>query len=188
MGINYDDCWEKVKEGDVKAFENLFKTSNSALCLYTLHFTKDIFIAQEIVQDLFLSLWQGKEKINIKGSFKSYLYQSAHNKAINYIIQQKTRKQTVNKLFPDEVWLSLQEKNKIDANFIEQLEADETEIIVNNAINTLPEQCNKVFTLSRFEGKSIEEIADLLKITTHTVRSHIYKALEIIRGSLEKKA
>ncbi len=54
MGFNFDDCWERVKEGDEKAFENLFTKTNSALCLYAFHFTKDIFAAQEIQNELFI--------------------------------------------------------------------------------------------------------------------------------------
>jgi RNA polymerase sigma-70 factor, ECF subfamily len=186
MGFDYHYYWQKIKSGDEKAFEILFKEVCNSLNYYALQITNDIFLAQEIVQDVFLKLWQNRETIAIRGSLKAYLYQAIHNQAINTKIQGSTKKNAVTKLGTDFFWDFIGETRHMDAFLLENLEANETADLIDKIVKELPEQCQNVFSLSRYENKTNKEIASILNITENTVRTHIYRALEKIEEALEK--
>ena len=124
-------------------------------------------------------------RIKIKGSLRSYLYKAVRNQAINVLIHKNTRKYSVNKLLSGEAWSTIQEILDADDYIIEKIEAGETEDKIKAIIDTLPEQCRKIFLFSRFEDKTNLEIAGQLKISVNTVKTQIYRALEIIKKNLE---
>lgn len=186
MNFDFNGCWLEIQNGNEKALETLFDLLNKSLCLYSFNITNDLFASQEIIQDLFLKIWNDRRKIVVKGSFKAYLYQIAYNLSINYLVQRNTLKFSVNKLLPADAWLTMQNEIDINEFLIEKLEADDTSLIIEKAISGLPDQCKKIFTLSRFEGKSTDQIAALLNISVNTVRTQIYRALEKIKEELEK--
>lgn len=186
MFFDFNGCWLKIQNDDEKALEELFKEANKSLCLYSLNITKDLFTSQELIQDLFLKIWQNRKKISIEGSLKAYLYQTAYNLSINYLVQKKTLKLSVNRLLPSDTWLTMQDNIHTNEFVIEKLEAEDTGAIVDKVITALPEQCKRIFMLSRVDGKTTYEIADILNISTNTVRTQIYRALEKIKEELEK--
>ncbi|HEY4785464.1 MAG TPA: RNA polymerase sigma-70 factor [Bacteroidales bacterium] len=186
MSFDFNFYWQKTREGDEKAFEILFKEINNSLCYYAFQITNDRFIAQEIVQDVFLKIWQNRRKIIINGSFKAYLYLMTHNLAINTLLKINTRKNSVSRLVSNDLWENFKDTLAINPYLLEQLEAEETDKTIEKAIDGLPQQCKDVFSLSRFENKSYKEISSLLNITESTVRSHIFKALEKIEEVLKK--
>jgi RNA polymerase sigma-70 factor (ECF subfamily) len=187
MGLSLDYYWQKVQEkGDENALEWIFKNTYPSLCFYAFQIVGDRFLSEEIVQDVFTNLWQNRNKIAIKGSFKAYLYQSVRNLAINVLIQNSTLKKSVNNLVSIEFWQEIQNNLKFEAFLIEKLEAEETQLVIDKAISELPEQCREIFKLSRNEFKSNDEIADYLGISVNTVRTQIFRALEKIKEALEK--
>jgi RNA polymerase sigma-70 factor, ECF subfamily len=186
MSFDFNSYWQKTKNGDEKAFESLFKEINSSLCYYALQITNDQFIAQEIVQDVFLKLWQNRQDIIITGSVKAYLYVFTHNLAINSLIRNNTRKNSVSKLISNDLWNNIETTLEMNPFLLEKLEAEDTNMLIEKTISELPQQCREIFTLSRFDNKTNKEIATLFKITESTVRSHIFKALEKIEEALEK--
>ena len=185
MLLNLEYYWQKAIKGDEIAFEKIFKMIFPNLCFYVSQITNDIFSAEEIVQELFIKIWQNKSKINIQGPVKTYLYQSAHNQAVNYILHQKTLKRQVHKPASDDVWKEITENFESNAFLIEKLEADDTEKRINAVIENLPDQCRQIFMLSKFENKSNDEIAQQMGISVNTVRTQIYRAIEKIKEGLE---
>ena len=179
--MNLNKYWPGIQDGDEKSLEGLFREIHGSLFYYSYYYTEDQFIAEEIVQDVFIKIWQDRNKINLKGSLSAYLYKAVRNHAINFLIHKKTKKYAVHQLTAEENWTSMQEVLDIDDFIIEHIEAKETEARLRAIIDDLPEQCKKIFLLSRFEGKSNNEIAALLKISVNTVKAQIYRALEIIR-------
>lgn len=177
--------WKGIQEGDEKSLEGLFREINASLSVYAAYLIEDDAVAEEIVQDVFLKIWQDREKLLIKGSLKAYLYKSVKNKAINILIQNKTKKSSVNKLLSNESWQYIQETFDFNDYIIEKLEADEIMERIREIIKTLPEQCRRIILLSRFENKSNKEIAMNLRISEHTVKAHIYKAMESIKKVLD---
>ena len=176
--------WQGIQHGDERSLENLFREVSSVLRCYAEFFLDDRMIAREVVQDVFLKVWQDRDKIAIRGSLRSYLFRSVKNRCINILIQNKTKKASVNRLLSGEAWEVIQEYMESDDYIIEQIEAGETRNRIMESVNKLPEQCRRVFLLSRVGNLTNKEIAIQLKISEHTVKAHLYKALENIRNSL----
>ncbi len=186
MTLFLHNYWTKIKEGDEKSFELLFKALFNELCNYAIQYTADRFLAEEIVQDVFIKIWQNCEEITPTKSIKSYIFQAVHNACINSIIQKKNKKNIHNVFLSDESWEIIQESAQIDSFLLERLEAQDTEQIIKQIIRTLPTGCGEIFILSRFENRSNQEIAEQLNVSISTVRTQIYRALDKISEGLLK--
>jgi RNA polymerase sigma-70 factor, ECF subfamily len=185
MNFDFDLCWQKIKNGDEHALEKVYKAAFRSLVYYATEITGQLQLAEEVVQDVFLKIWQTRSELYIKGSFKAYLFQSVHNHALNAIRQQKTKKESVNLLTPEKTWKFISDNYKIEDNLIENIFSDETEAIIEQTINELPVQCGKVFFMSRFESLKNEEIAVQLGLSENTVKTHIYRALQKIASAMK---
>ena len=180
-----DKVWAEVKMGSEKAFYVLYTSLFHQLINYVIQIVKEIFIAEEIVQEAFIKLWESKDSIIITGSVKVYIFKMAHNMSLNKLEQIATAKNSVNRTISDDEWQFVQDTYRFDHSIIEQIESDETEKRIRQVINTLPDKCREVFILSRFEFLNNEEIAKKMNISINTVRAHIYHALELIRKELD---
>jgi RNA polymerase sigma-70 factor, ECF subfamily len=186
MNIDFDLCWQKIQNGEEYALEKIYKETFRSLVYYAREITGQTQLAEEVVQDVFLKIWQNRSELSIKRSFKSYLFQSVHNHALNVIRQQKTKKESVNLPGSEITWQFISDNYEIDDNLIDRIFSDETELIIEQIINKLPEQCRKVFRMSRFESLTNEEIASQLGLSENTVKTHIYNALQKIAFILKK--
>ncbi len=177
----------RIKSGDQKAFEYIFKGYYSPLCLYAYDLLKDNELAQEIVQESFINFWEKRKKLEINQSLKSYLYRMIHNQCISYLRSDKTR-QTKKTVF-EETIIAEQEiiKTISDDLIIDQYFKSDIENIVETTINNLPTQCREVFLLSRFESLSHKEISKKLDISVNTIKVHISKALKRLDEALKKR-
>ncbi len=182
--MDLNSNWDKVKEGDEKAFEGFVKEMSPFLLRYILFITGDPRITDEILQDVFLKLWTGREKIMIRGTIKSYLYKTAKNHSINYLLGQKTKKSSVHNLVSGESWQFISETLEFNDEIIEKLEAKDTLTRVEDCVKELPDQCRAIFEQSRFRGKSNKEIAVHFKISENTVRAQLWRALVKLRSAL----
>ena len=181
-----NEIWLEVKKGSEKAFYTLYTLLFSGLVGYVRQIVKDALIAEELAQDVFIKIWYSRDSINIIGSVQAYIYKMAHHAAINKLQHIATSKNRVNRTVSEEEWQFIRDTYQMDDNIIENIERDDTDKLIRQVIDLLPEKCREVFTLSRFEYMSNNEIAQKMGISVHTVRSHIYHALEIIRENLEK--
>lgn len=165
--------WNKVKSGDTEAFELLFRKHYPMLCLLSKRFTNNMDISREVVQDLFIYLWEHRNDIDIT-SFKAYLLRAVKYNSIRRIQNEKRLSVKMDNL-PE-----LSE----DPVFFDHLEYAELQEKILEAISNLPEQCKKVFKLSRFQDLKYAEIAQQLNISVKTVEAHISKALRLIQNHL----
>ncbi len=186
MSFNYVSNLNLIKSGNVYALKSLFMETNKALIKFAFQITHDQHLAEEAVHDVFINIWKNREKIEISSSAKQYLYQSVHNISINKILQQKAKKNSIGELFNEEAWQLLEDQYPVEEYLIEKMEATDTQILVNQLINELPQQCQTIFTLSRIEFLSNKEIAEQLNISTSTVKTQIYRALEKIKNEILK--
>ncbi len=187
MNLDLDFYWQKIKNGDEHSLEKVYKAAYTSLVYYATEITRQPQLAEEVVQDVFLKLWQNRSELVIKVSFKAYLFQSVHNHALNVIRQQKTRKESVNILAPENTWKFISDNYKIDDDLIDKIFSVETEAVIEQTIKELPDQCCKVFHMSRFESLEIKEIAVKLGLSENTVKTHIYRALQKISLAVKKE-
>ncbi len=166
-----------ISNGDVKAFEELFKTFFPELSFYAIRFVEDMETAEEIIQDIFFNIWDNRAKLKINTSIKSYLYTTVRNTCLNLIkhkkVENKYREYFSRKLQSDE----LDESKWIESNDVQEK--------ILNAIDKLPEKRQIIFKMSRFEDLSYKEIASKLDISVKTVENQMGSALKFLRQELK---
>ena len=170
------DLFEKIKKGDEKAFEILFHKYYGILCSFATKIIKDDVAAEEIVQDLFVKLWEKREQLFIETSLQNYLFRSIKNLCLNYIQHNKT------KIRYAQIVLSEVESNlSDDSNFPEV----DLFVKIEESINSLPEKRREIFSLSRQEGLKYHEIAQKLNISIKTVETQMSLAIKTLREKLK---
>jgi len=166
------DLISLIEKGHTSIFTRFYTSYFQKLILASDRYINDIHTAEEIVQDIFLKIWEFPENMAEVKSVKSYLYRSVINASINFANRQKVLEQHHLKLaseFSDEYLTDIDEENEMI-------------IILRNEIDKLPAQCKKVFKLSRFENYKYKEIAAELDISEKTVENHIGNALKVLRS------
>ena len=166
------DLISLIEKGHTSTFTRFYTSYFHKLILASNKYISDIHTAEEIVQDIFLKIWEFPENMQEVKSVKSYLYRSVINASINFANRQKTLEQHHLKLaseFFDDYLTDLDEENEMI-------------IILRDEIDKLPAQCKKVFKLSRFENLKYKEIAKALDISEKTVENHIGNALKVLRA------
>ena len=162
-------------------FEELFKQYYSSLLVYANKFINNSYAAEDIVQDVFMSLWIRRDAIDFEEPIKAYLYKATYHKSITYLNHLQ------NDINIDEQSIRYKLEQKIlsfdhqDSLLLKELSTE-----INLFVDTLPVQCRKVFLLSRGKGLKNKEIAGLLGISEKTVEGHISKALFGLRSHLKK--
>lgn len=167
-----------IQSGQTPAFEMLFKTYYQPLCRYANSYLKDPDGAEEIVQAAFIGFWEKRKTISIETSLKSYLYRAIRNACLNELKHEQVKQ----KYFTNE---SLKEEAKSEPADHLAIHV-ELEDKIRAAIQTLPEQCRLIFTMSRFEELKYQEIADQLNLSVKTVENQMGKALKIMRAQLKE--
>ncbi|MDR1938546.1 MAG: RNA polymerase sigma-70 factor [Tannerellaceae bacterium] len=169
---------KKIKEGDIRQFESIFRLYYSPLCLYAAGITGRRDVSEEIVQDLFYVFWKEREKLQVLHSIRSYLYGSVRNRSLQYCEHREVverHRQTV---------LSTEESAK-SPDPQDMLEYKELEILINRTLHKLPERRLRIFRMHRFEGKKYMEIASALSLSVKTVEAEMTKALQTLRKEIE---
>lgn len=165
-----------LRRGDERTFERLFRTLYASLCGYAYTFLKDDADGEEVVQTVFLTLWEKRGSLDITVSLKAYLYRAVHNHCLNRLKHLRIREGHA------EFVLATTEPGYDSATA--QLIGTELEVRVEAAIAQLPAQCQLIFRMSRFEELRYQEIADELNLSVKTVENQIGKALKILRVEL----
>lgn len=166
---------EKIRTGDEYAYRDLFKTYYKTLVKNARRFVQDTQIAEDIVEDVFLNIWNKRAQLNITVSVKAYLFQMVRNHSLNYLKGKK--------LAPaDEFYLNISLKSNISAD--EEVNVNEIKEHIQKAIAELPDRSRSVFTMHRYDNLKYSEIAEALKITEGTVETHMVRALKFLRKKL----
>jgi RNA polymerase sigma-70 factor (ECF subfamily) len=165
---------ERLKAGEEAAFQTLFRDYYPLLCVYAKRLTGDADGAREVVQDLFVRLYEGRQTLPAPGSLKSYLYAAVRYACLNQLKQAYTRHQHHQQIL-------YHAPTGEDTDALVQLELEEK---IWRAVQDLPKQCRKIFRMNRFEDKKNRQIADELGISVRTIETQISKALRLLRGAL----
>lgn len=169
---------DKIVKGDEFAFRCFVDTYSKDLYYFVLGYVHMREVAEEVVSDVFLEVWNNRASLGEIRQMKSWLLILARNKAISYL-----RKETPEVVSFDEIDdFYVPTVQSPDHNLISKEEIDE----INRTIALLPPKCKEVFTLAKIEGLPYKEIAEMLDISVKTINIHIAKALNIIAGILRK--
>lgn len=186
MGIPLVDkiLVENLKKGDVESFEVIFKRYYKKLCLYAEDFVKERSMAEEIVSEVYLKIWENRERLVISSSFQAYLFASVHNNSIKYLEHLKVLSK-----YKDFATKALQNQELLYSTGdypIANLISKEIESDIKKAIDSLPGQSRQVFCMHRFNNLTYEEIAGKLDLSINTVRTQMMRAMKKLRESLRE--
>lgn len=176
MELNDLQILEKLKEGDPLAYNQLFDKYYMPLCVYSLKYCDSFELAEDIVQDLFIKLWDEKLYMKFDNPMSPYLFKAVKNNTLQGIKKQSkyqfdTIENMVNKLMEDEPldFATLEAEKK---KLYEQIEA-------------LPEKSKEVFKAIVLENMKYKEVAEQLDISVNTVKTHYARALKQLRLKLD---
>ncbi|MBN8861044.1 MAG: RNA polymerase sigma-70 factor [Sphingobacteriales bacterium] len=164
----------QVREGDVKAFERIYRSYSPRLYGSIFRIVKSVPVTEELLQDVFQRVWEHRKTIDVNLSFKSYLFTIARNLVYDYF-----NKASRQKLM--ERYLQAKEMSSSDV-FRNQLEEKESEQLLEKAIHQLPPQRRLVYTLCKIEGRSYDEVSRTLGISVSTISDHMVKAAKSIKA------
>lgn len=167
---------KQFMQGNEKAFSTLFNTYRDDVYAYSVSMLKTPILAEGIVQDVFLNIWEQKDRLNPNLSFKSYVFTITRNLTFNLI-----SKVANNRKLKEEVFYTSQ---KAYSPIEDKIAEAEYEIIKNKAIEQLPPKRRIIFEMSRNKGMSYKEISSELNISVSTVKGQTSKALATIREFL----
>jgi len=159
---------------DVVLFENFFKRHYAYFCLFAYRYLNDRDAAEEVVQDVFVKIWEKRSLIEVKGSLTAYFNMAIKNTCLNYL---KHRRVEAN----------------FAQNFVQQKKeevisddgTDELAEKIRQAIDNLPPQRKKIFLMSRYDGLKYQEIADRLQLSVKTVEAQMGLAFKQLRDQLK---
>lgn len=177
MSLSEKELAVALHGGNEIIFEQVFRDYYERLCNYANTMVNDMDEAEEIVQSTFLALWEKRSGIDIHTSVKSYLYQAVHNTCLNRIKHNRVR-QAHSEYYRYTADVAMGSGSDL-------LIGKELEGQINDAIDSLPPQCQAVFRLSRFENLTYAEISEQLDVSVKTVENHMGKALRILREKLK---
>lgn len=170
---------EKLRIGDVEAFDQVYQRYAGKLYAFSLKYLKSKEEAEELVQSVFLKVWENQKNLKKNTSFKSYLFTIAYNEICNLFRRRKYQHNFITKIGTENPEASGETEDQIEFQFV--LEQ------VDQIIARLPEKQKAVFLKSRQEGKSTKEIADELGLSPGTVDNYISESLKFIRSNLKDK-
>lgn len=166
------DLLRQVTNGSENAFEVLFHSYRDKLYSFVLTISESKPVSEDVVQDVFLRIWQHRDELAAINSFSPYLFRMAHNQVVN-LLQRKAKESLIL------AELSRQEKSAKDA--YGDLDYKDVQDTFQKAVDMLPQRQKQVFVLSRLQGLKQEEIARQLDISITTVKSHMKSALRAVR-------
>lgn len=169
-----------LKTGSEEAFTEIYNRFHQPVYGYLLALVKSPEIAEDLLNEIFLKLWEIREKLDIRVSFSAYLFRICHNKAVD-----ATKKIAGDHQLRDELMRYYQDFYSVSPWSREELY--QYDVLEEQAFDSLSPQSRKVYELCRLQGKSYREVAEELQISPYTVKEHMSRALANLRSFLKEK-
>ncbi len=170
---------------DLIRFEQLFQKYSPRLTKYAAHILGNTKEAEDLVQDVFLDIWEKRTNPDAKKNIPAFLYAIMHNKCINHLKARIVKEKYIHR----QVKFETEELYHISFNhsggfisFDEKLHAE-----LEGLIKKMPQQCGTAFRLRWIEGKKIREIAEIMDISSTMVDKHLAKGMEVARNNLSSE-
>jgi RNA polymerase sigma-70 factor (family 1) len=175
---NERDVLLDLIEGSESAFKEIYQLYSPRLYGKLLNLVKSESQAKEILQDVFLKVWEHRKSIDPEKSFHSFLFKIAENKAYDFFRKAARDKNLA---------LQLIASSTVEYNFIEEFKTNDGNLkLLEQAIGLLPPQRQQIFRLCKLDGKSYKEVGEQLSISVSTISDHIVKGTKFIREYFEK--
>ena len=176
--MNYTPIFlDKLRKADQKSYEKLYHDLFPSLVIFAKKYVGDDGLSEDIVQEVFIALWNNSSKINIHTSLKSYLYSAVRNSAINHLEKKAVEEKRKEKhLFPENT--STQEDEDL-------MLSQDVYHHIHNVIKSLPKKSREVIMMS-LNDMSISDIQDELNVSKNTVKTHKRRAFAVLREELKK--
>jgi RNA polymerase sigma-70 factor (ECF subfamily) len=170
------ELYFKLRDGDERAFQFLFRKYYPAMCSFARQILNDSELAEEIVQDMFVKIWEKRETLNIETSVKHYFFRSVRNHCLNQLQHEKIKKQYASKVMESAQQEIDPGQYYVEVDLIQRIE---------RSIDSLPPKRQEIFRLSREQGLKYKEIAETLNISVKTVEAQMGLALKYLRDELK---
>lgn len=170
-----EDMIRAIRDGDKVAFQQVFYACYDGLCQYACTMLKDMDEAEDVVQAMFVKVWEKRESLGIQTSMRSYLFRSVYHQCLNLLEHRAIK------------WKHQEQGAYDKLGEVQQPEVfpEELEERIKAAIGELPEQCRIIFMMSRYDELKYAEIAARMNLSVNTIENQVSKALKILRGRLK---
>lgn len=170
--LEHDQIVQEIREGNEESFRKVFHAYYESLCHYAYTLLRDMDEAEDVVQSMFVKIWEKRHTLVITHTMKSYLYKSIYHQCVNQFDHRAVR-------------TKFQERSQIEKSSAVQhpeVFPNELEERMAAAIQSLPKQCRTIFMMSRYQEMKYAEIAKELDISINTIENQISKALRVLRA------
>jgi len=183
MLSKYKTCTDQelislIKLGDEQSFAEVFNRYNTLLFNFAYKKINDRDEAKDIVQDLFIKLWNNRMEFELKTSLNSYMYRSVLNSVLNIVKHDLIKEEYANSL------QHMIDQSAEGSDY--KIREKDIEKLIEMEIAALPQQMREVFTMRRMEFLSNKEVAERLELSEQTVETHMKRALKVLRKRLGK--
>lgn len=175
-GTSLAELQERLQASNVAAFESIFRRLSPGLYRYLCRLAPSEEAAYDLMQDTFAALWERRSRLSDVSALKSYVYRMARNRALNAKRARKTRRDLASSVRQAVQAPQISPDQELDAKMLGDL--------LHQWVDELPPRQHEALTLRRFENMSYRSIADVMEISTNTVRNHITLALQKLRDRL----
>ena len=168
----------RLRHSDHAAFAEVFQRLHTPLVRYARRITSDEATAYDVLQDVFMKLWEDRQSLTVKVSLKAMLYTMVRNRALNSLRRNKW-------IATDTAVEDIRDQQEVALAGDDILAADDLRQHLQTWIDKLPERRAEAFVLSRQHGLKHSEIASIMKVSERTVDTHILLALKDLRRQLD---
>jgi RNA polymerase sigma-70 factor (ECF subfamily) len=178
--ITCKSLFEAIAQGNDQAFKTLFEWYKAPAYAVAFKFTKSVYAAEEITQDVFISIWISRAQLPAVKDPEAYIYTIIYNKVSRYL----KKESNTARILALPIWNTRAYSNETE----ETVFAHEQQKLIDQAIEQLSPQKKLIYRLNQVQGKSYDEIARTLHLSPNTVKSHVMKAIKFIRGCMKDHA
>jgi RNA polymerase sigma-70 factor (ECF subfamily) len=172
------ELWQLIsQEGNQPAFEQLYRRYLRVLMGAIHQWTDDAAEAEDILQEVFLDLWESRERIRIQRGVFSYLYSMVRYKIFDRLREKQLSEKQIR------AWSQLIGEEAVSTAAFREAELQSQESVVLSELAQLPTQMKRVYQLSTEQGKSIHEISEELLVSPYTVKNHLQKIRKRLRNA-----
>lgn len=173
----HSDLVNRIQEGDKEAFEKLFHKYYARLCVFSNTYVKSIDTSRDVVQDVYIRIWDNRENFEISQSLKAYLYQAVRNQSLNYLEKNRQKLRLQNMLSRQLEIESAENEGKLNTEELTEK--------IWKLVDQLPERRRTIFILYRKHALSYKEISEVMDISRKTVENQMGRSLKFIREQLD---